>query len=135
MDRIRSYKITDAAGVGKFLAVIRGTNAGEAKKPTAADEAGCVGITQEEQATQNRSVAVMTEGFTFAVAKSAIGYGDAVGIAGTDGKLKSVQTAMLAAPGTPAVVNVVGYAETPAANENDIFVLRIAIFTVKTAAS
>lgn len=131
----RSYKITDAGGVTKFLAVVQGTNAGEVKKPTGADVGFCKGITQEDQATQNKSVRVKRTGFTFAVAAAAIAVGDAVGINGTTGKLKSVQTAMAAAPGVAGVVNVVGYAETAAAADGDIFEIHIDIFTVKTAVS
>jgi len=135
MSEFRSYKIEDAAGVGKFLAVVQGSAAGAVKKPAAADEGKCVGITQEDQLTQNRSVNVKKSGFTFGVAGAAIAAGDAVGIAGNTGKLKSVQTAMAAAPGVVAVVNVVGYAETAAAVDGDIFELEIQRFTVKTALS
>lgn len=131
----RSYKITDAAGVGKYLAVVQGTNAGEVKKPGAADAGKCKGITQEDQLTQNRSVLVKRSGFSFGVAGGAIAVGDAVGIHGTTGKLKSVQADMAADPGVAKVVNVVGYAETAADADGDIIELHIDIFTVKTAAS
>lgn len=131
----RSYKITDAAGVLIYRAVVQGANAGEVKKPAAADEGKAVGFTQEAQATQNKSVLVKEAGRTFAVAAGAIAVGDAIGIADATGKVKSVQTDMAAAPGVAKVVNVLGYARTAAAADGDMIEAQIAIFTVKTAVS
>lgn len=135
MDQYRTYKIEDSGGVAKYLAVVVGAAEGGVKKPAAADAGKCVGITQEAQATQNKSVRVKRSGYSFATASAAIAFGDAVGIAGTTGKLKSVQTDMAAAPGTAKVVNVVGYAETAAGADGDLFEIFVQPFTVKTAAS
>lgn len=135
MNEYRSYKIMDAAGVGKFLAVVQGTNAGEVKKPTAVNDGKFVGITQEEQATQNKSVNVKRAGFSFAIAGGAIAVGDAVQIHDTDGRLQSCQTDYAAAAGTAKLVYCVGFAETAAGADGDIFELRIHPHLVKTAAS
>lgn len=131
----RSYKITDAAGVDKFLAVVQGTNAGEVTKPGGAGVGKCIGFTQEKQATQNRSVSVKTFGWTKAVAAAAIAVGDAVDINAATGKIRSCQTRMAAGVGTADIVNVVGYAETAAAADGDEIEIRIFIFTVKQAVS
>jgi hypothetical protein len=134
LDDYRSYKITDAGGVDKHLAVVR-DGAGAVKKPTGAGVGLCVGFTQEKQATQNRGVRLKVAGYTFAVAAAAITAGDAVDINGTTGKIRSAQTRMNAGVGTADIVNVVGYAETAAGADGDIIEVRIAIFTVKQAVS
>ena len=51
----KTYKVTESAGVTKYRAVIPGTNDGECKLPTAANQVSC-GITQEAQAKQNENV-------------------------------------------------------------------------------
>ncbi len=135
MDDYRSYKITDAGGVDKFLAVVR-DGAGAVKKPTGAGVGLCVGFTQEKQATQNRSVRVKVAGYTFAVAAAAITAGDAVDINGTTGKVRSAQARLAAATaGAAEVVNVVGYAETAAGADGDMIEVRIAIFSKGTPVS
>lgn len=132
----RSYKITDAAGVGKFLAVVQGTNAGECAKPSGAGVGNCIGVTQEDQLTQNRSVRVRSFGRTFGVAAGAIAVGDAVDISANTGKFRSAQTRLAqATAGAAEVVNVVGYAETAAGADGDIFEIRLAIFSKGTPVS
>ena len=131
----RTYKITDAAGVLAGRVVVQGTNAGECKKPSSADEGKAIGITQEAQATQNKGVLVKESGRSRVVAAGVIAVGDAIGIADNTGKVKSVQTDMAAAPGTAKVVNVLGYARTAAGADGDEIEVQINIFTVKTAAT
>ena len=132
----RSYKITDAAGVSKFRAVVQGTNAGEVKKPSAENEGKFIGITQEDQGTQYRSVRVQESGRTFAVAATGtIAVGDYVRIADSAGTMNSAQTDAVAVPGTAKVNYVIGVARTAAAADGDIFELEIQPFCVKTAAN
>jgi hypothetical protein len=131
----RAYKITDAAGVLQHRAVVQGTNAGEAKKPSAENEGKFIGVTQEAQATQNKSVVVKEAGRTPAVAAGIISVGDYVRIGDNTGKFTSAQTDAIAAPGTAKVNYVVGVARTAAGADGDIFELEIQPFVVKTAAT
>jgi hypothetical protein len=132
----RSYKIEDAAGVSKFRAVVQGTVAGAVKKPSAENEGKFVGVTQEDQATQNRSVRVQESGRTFAVAATGtIAVGDYVRIADNVGKMNSAQADVVLAPGTAKINYVIGVARTAAAADGDIFELEIQPFVAKTAVS
>lgn len=126
MSDFRTYKETDAAGVAVHRAVVRGTNAGECKKPTAANALGCVGITIEAQATQNRSVAVQTHGPGLAEMYGSGSYGDALNIGDTSGRLASCQTALEDVDVNPAaLVNVVAYAEEAWTQTGDVIAVRI----------
>jgi hypothetical protein len=132
----RSYKIEDVAGVYKFRAVVQGTVAGAVKKPSAENEGKFVGVTQEAQATQNRSVRVQEGGRTFAVAATGgIAVGDYVRIADSAGKMNSAQADVVLAPGSAKINYVIGVARTAAAADDDIFELEIQPCVVKTAAS
>ena len=114
----KTYKETDAAGVGRFRAVTFGTNDGDCKLPAAANDP-CAGITQEAQAKQNENVAVRVLGISRAYASGTIAKGDWVEIAGTAGDLKkSVLTA-----GTYTIHNVVGQALSSAASGEIFFVM------------
>ncbi len=130
-----TYKITDAAGVGKFLAVVQSTNAGEVKKPTGANDPKFIGITQEAQATQNKPVVVKELGRSFVIAGGAIAVGDAVQIHDTDGRVQSCQTDYAAAAGTAKLVYCIGFARTAAGADGDIIEIDIHPHLVKTAAS
>lgn len=132
----RSYKITDAGGVGKFLAVVQGAAAAEVTKPGGAGVGKVVGVTQDDQLTQNRSVRVRSFGRTFGIAAAAIAVGDAVDVNAATGKFRSAQTRLAqATAGAAEVVNVVGYAETAAAADNDMFEIRLNIFSKGTPVS
>ena len=132
----RAYKIEDGAGVLQYRAVVQGTAAGAVKKPSAENEGKFVGVTQEAQATQYRSVVVKESGRTFAVAATGtIAIGDYVRIADSAGKMNSAQTDAVAVPGTAKVNYVIGVARTAAAADGDIFELEIGPFCVKTAAN
>lgn len=132
----KTYKITDAAGVSKYRAVVRGANEGEVAKPGAAGDGKCVGFTDEAQALQNKPVKVAVAGFAFATASGAIAYGDAVEIADNTGKIRSCQARLAAATaGAAEVVNVVGYAEKAAGADGDVIPIRIAVFSKGTPVS
>ena len=132
----RTYKIEDAAGVLQFRAVVQGTAATQCKKPSAENEGKFLGITQEAQATQHRSVKVQTRGRTFAVAATGtIAVGDYVRIADNTGKMNSAQADVVATPATAKTNYVIGTAVTAAAADGDIFELDILPFVVKTAQS
>ncbi len=131
----RSYKITDAAGVLQYRAVVQGTNAGECKKPSAENEGKFMGVTQEAQATQNRSVLVREAGRTFGTAAGVISVGDYVRIGDSAGKFTSAQADVVLAPGSAKINYVVGVARTAAAADDDVFVMQIQPFVAKTAAS
>jgi len=133
---IRSYKIEDAAGVLIYRAVVQGTAAGAVKKPSAENEGKFIGITQEAQATQYRSVPVKESGRSFAVAATGtIAVGDYVRIADSAGKMNSAQADVVLAPGSAKINYVIGVARTAAAADGDIFELQIQPFVAKTAAS
>lgn len=134
----RAYKITDAAGVSEFRAVIQDTAVtagGAVKKPTAANDVKFVGVTQEAQATQNRSVLVRETGRTKVVAAAPIAVGDAVAIADNTGKVTTCQSDYEAAAGVAKLLYVIGFCRTPAGADGDIFEMDIQPHLVKTAAS
>jgi len=131
----KGWKVTDAAGVLQFRAVVQGTNAGECKKPSAANEGKFVGVTQEAQDTQNRTVLVKESGRSFAVAAGIISVGDYVRIADNTGKIESAQTDAIAVPGSAKVNYVIGVARTAAGADGDICEIQIQPFVVKTAVS
>jgi hypothetical protein len=131
----KTYQIEDAAGVGQFIAVVVGANDGGCKKPAAANAKGFLGFTQEAQTHQNKGVAVRKIGISRAIAAAAIANGDWVAIDGTTGKVKSVQTAVDAVPGTAADVQVIGKAEAAASADGDIIPVFIHQTVAKVAAS
>jgi hypothetical protein len=131
----RSYRITDAAGVLIFRAVVQDAAAGDVKKPAAANAVGFVGVTQEAQAIQNRSVLVKEAGRTFVVAAGAIAVGDYVNIADATGKVASCNATVIAAPGAASATYVLGVARTAAAADGDLIEVEIQPFVAKTAVS
>src|SRR4051794_24264965 len=129
-------RITDAAGVGIYLAVVQDTAERDVKKPAAANAGKFVGITQEAQATQNKGVRVKTDGPSFATASGVIAVGDYVNIAGSSGKLASCQTSVAAGLANPAsVIYVIGQAISAAAADGDIFEVEIQPVPVPLALS
>lgn len=133
---MKTYKIEDAAGVAVYRAVVYGAAEGGCKKPTAAGEGKFCGITQQAQATQNRSVPVKDDGISFAVASGVIAYGDAVYVGDNTGKVASCQTALAAGLANPAsVLYVIGFAETAAGADGDIIKVRIQPFVAPLAVS
>jgi hypothetical protein len=113
----KTYKVTESAGVIKYRAVIPGTNDGECKLPTAANQLSC-GITQEAQAKVNENVALRKYGISRAYAKGAVTKGDYVEVGGTDGTLRKAD--LTTAPGAATLHHVVGIAET-SANDGEVF--------------
>lgn len=131
----RSFTIDDGAGVGQFIAVVVGSEDGGCKKPAAANDKQCLGITQESQSRQNKGVSVRMLGVSQAIAAGGISNGDWVNIADNTGKLQSCETAVNNTPGTAAQTNVVGRALSSATNSGDVFLVMLQPHTVKTAAS
>lgn len=131
---VAAYKVEDAAGVAAYLMVVHGATSGSCKKPAAANAAKFVGFTKEAQPTQYGGAAVVKSGIARATAGATIGRGDRLVANGTDGKLKSVEALITAAPGTAAVFNVVATAEDDAV-AGDVFPVMIAPCLVSVAAS
>ena len=125
----KTYKVIEADGITKYRAVVPGTNDGDCKLPTAANQFS-VGITQEAQANQNENVAVRVYGISRAYASGTVNKGDPVEVASSAGDLR---TATLT-PGTAAVHHIVGYAET-SATTGGVFMVRLAQSPVSVAAS
>jgi hypothetical protein len=125
----KTYKVTTAGGVTKYRAVAPGTNDGDCKLPTAANQFA-FGLTQESQANQNENVAVRVYGISRAYANGTVNKGDPVEVASTAGDLRAATLT----PGTAAVHHIVGYAETSATN-GGIFMVRLAQSPVSVAAS
>ena len=115
----KTYKVTEASGVGKYRAVIQGTNDGECKLPTAANQLS-VGITQEAQSRQNTGVVVRKEGISRAYASGAITKGDYVEVAGTTGALRKAD--LTTVPGSATLHHILGLADSSAADGEVFFV-------------
>jgi len=115
----KTYKVTEAAGVTKWRAVVPGSNDGECKLPTAANQFS-LGITQEGQAKQNQNVAVRKYGISRAYAKGTITKGDYVEVGDATGALRKADLATV--PGTATLHHVLGIAETSAADGEIFFV-------------
>ena len=105
----KTYKVTESAGVTKYRAVIPGTNDGECKLPTAANQLSC-GITQEAQAKQNENVTLRKYGISRAYAEGTVTKGDYVEVGATDGTLRKAD--LTTVPGAATLHNIVGIAET-----------------------
>ena len=97
----KTYKCTEANGVGRFLAVSPGTNDGEAKRPGSAS-AYSYGINQED-ATLNKQMRVRKLGISRCIFGDTIVPGDPLEVA-TTGKLTKCALAN--------AKHVVGYAES-----------------------
>jgi len=115
----KTYKVTEAAGITKWRAIIPGTNDGECKLPTAANQLS-LGITQESQAKQNQNVAARKYGISRAYAKGAITKGDYVEVGDTSGALRKADLSTV--PGSATLHHVLGIAETSAADGEILFV-------------
>jgi hypothetical protein len=115
----KTYKVTEAAGITKWRAVIPGTNDGECKLPTAANQLS-LGITQEAQAKQNQNVAVRKYGISRAYAKGAVTKGDYVEVGDANGALRKAD--LTTVPGAATLHHVLGIAETSAADGEIFFV-------------
>jgi hypothetical protein len=115
----KTYKVTEAAGITKWRAVIPGTNDGECKLPTAANQLS-LGLTQEAQAKQNQNVAVRKYGISRAYAKGAITKGDYVEVGDALGALRKAD--LTTVPGAATLHHVLGIAETSAADGEIFFV-------------
>jgi hypothetical protein len=115
----KTYKVIEAAGIGKYRAVIPGTNDGECKLPTAANQLS-FGITQEAQSKQNENVTVRKYGISRAYAKGAITKGDYVEVGDTAGGLRKAD--LTTVPGAATLHNVLGIAESSAADGEVFFV-------------
>lgn len=131
---VKAYKIDDAAGVGQYVAVVQGANDGCCKKPAAINAAGFLGVTLEAQANQNKGVSVCKSGIVRVKAHGAITRGDRVNIYSSAGDVQSIESTIVAAPGTATRQNVIGVAEVTAA-DGDIFPMWIQPFLVSIAAS
>ena len=115
----KTYKVTESAGVTKYRAVIPGTNDGECKLPTAANQFSC-GITQEAQAKQNENVTLRKYGISRAYAEGTVTKGDYVEVGATDGTLRKAD--LTTVPGAATLHNIVGIAETSAGDGEVFFV-------------
>ena len=115
----KTYKVIEAAGVGKHRAVVPGTNDGECKLPTAANQLS-QGITQEAQSKQNQNVAVRKYGISRAYAKGTVTQGDYVEVGDAAGALRKADLATV--PGAATLHHVVGVAESSAGDGEIFFV-------------
>ena len=115
----KTYKVTETNGVTKYRAVIPGTNDGDCKLPTAANQLS-LGITQEAQSKQNENVTVRKYGISRAYAKGTITKGDYVEAGDSTGALRKADLATV--PGSATLHHVLGIAETSAADGEIFFV-------------
>ncbi|HKT11732.1 MAG TPA: hypothetical protein VJW77_07890 [Terriglobia bacterium] len=115
----KTYKITGASGVTQYRAVVPGTNDGECKLPTAANQLAW-GITQEDQPNQNENVIVRKYGISRAYAASSITKGQYVEVADSTGALQASN--LTTVPGSATLHNVLGIAESSANAGEVLFV-------------
>jgi hypothetical protein len=113
----KTYKVTEAAGITKWRAVVPGSNDGECKLPTAANQLS-LGITQEAQAKVNQNVAVRKYGISRAYANGTVTKGDYVEVGASTGALRKADLSTV--PGAATLHHVLGVAET-SANDGEIF--------------
>ena len=85
-------KIECASGVAAYLAVVYTSTENGCDLPGGANASGCIGITLEAQATQNKAVAVRRQGLCYATIAGVCSVGDRLVINGTAGKLKAGET-------------------------------------------
>lgn len=120
-------RIAEGGAIGAGLAVMPGTDTNkQAKLPTGAGVRS-LGVTLIKADAAGRPLTIVTGDQAVGVAKSAIGVGDLVEVAGTDGKWKA------AAPGAGANALCVGMALTSATLEDDLFQIQIAPSTMQGA--
>jgi len=112
----KTYKVVEAAGIAKFRAVVPGTNDGECKLPTAANQLS-FGIAQETQSKQNENVVVRKYGISRAYAKGTVTKGDYLEVGDTAGGLRKADLATV--PGAATLHHILGIAET-SANDGEI---------------
>ena len=117
----KAYSIDEPSGVGAYRAVVQGTNAGEAKLPTAGNGAKVLGVTVHSQTREGGHVAVRKAGIARVMAAGAISLGDPVNISGSSGKVKAINEAL------DTKINCLGFAETAAAADGDIIEVFISI--------
>lgn len=115
----KTYKVTEADGVGPYRAVVPGLNDGECKLPTAANQLAW-GITQEAQPRANEGVSVRKYGISRAYAAGAINKGAYVEVADTAGALRAADLA--SAPGSATLHHILGVAESSASAGEVFFV-------------
>jgi hypothetical protein len=115
----KTYKVTNSGGVTQYRAVVPGTNDGECKLPTGANQLAW-GITQEAQPNQNENVTVRKYGISRAYAAASITKGAYVEVADSTGALKASD--LTTVPGSAALHNVVGIAESSATAGEVLFV-------------
>lgn len=131
---IDSATIDNAGGVGLYVAVVQGASDGSVKLPTGANAAGFQGITLSAQVVQNAPVSIGKAGTIRVTAGGNITRGDRLAINSAAGDVKSVEAQITAAPGAPAVVNVIGQAQASAV-AGDVFDMWISPFVVSIATS
>ena len=115
----KTYKITNAGGVTQYRAVVPGSNDGECKLPTAANQLAW-GITQEAQSLQSENVSVRKYGISRAYAAGTIAKGAYVEVADTTGALRAAD--LTTTPGSATLHNIVGVAESSATAGEVFFV-------------
>jgi hypothetical protein len=122
----KAYTITDPNGVAAGVVVVADSNAGECKLPAAVNAGAILGVTTAAQSLQNAAVPVRKAGITLVTAAEAIAYGAPVNIAGTSGKVKTVDET------TGSKVNCLGFAETAASADGDMIEVFISIHERET---
>lgn len=115
----KTYKATDAGGIGKYRAVVPAANDGECKLPTGANQLS-YGLTQEAASAAGRNVTVRKYGISRAYASGTINKGDYVEVAGASGALRRAD--LTTVPGSATLHHVVGIAESSAADGEIFFV-------------
>ena len=115
----KTYKVVEANGIGKYRAVVPGANDGDCKLPTAANQLS-YGITQEAQPLVSENVTVRKYGISRAYAKGAVNKGDYVEVGDATGALRKAD--LTTVPASATLHNVLGIAETSAADGEILFV-------------
>jgi len=121
----KAYTVTETDGVAAYRVVVQGANAGECALPGAQNADKILGVTthaQDVSIVSVRNIFVRKSGIARVEAAGAVAVGDAVNVAGTTGKIKSIGDESI---GTK--VKVLGFAETAAQADGDIIEVFIAM--------
>lgn len=141
MKDYQSYKFEGTNGVAAFVALVAGQNPGGCNLPAAQNAKGFVGFASDSLSaaqcgySTQPAIPVVRGPRCRAIAAGAITHGHWVQIANNSGQVADCQTAVDAAPGTVAEVNVIGKAETDAVNPGDTVFVTTQEFVVQISAS
>ena len=133
MDKV--YSITDINGIGAYLVVVQGPNAGECRLPYEANGDKILGVTVYSQSMHGGYVAVRKAGIARVVAEGKIELGEPVIVAGITGRViqcpktrqEAIDKGFFDDSEPMSKFNVLGFAEIAASADGDVIEVFISI--------